>query len=236
MYNLGWGEPVGGDKASQVLPFGIRSGQHTLSLSLVTTYCVNTPTHVVVIRTSARGRRTEALPDVATKSPRVCRAGQDGIARGTDRRSRPRQHAPVHRRRRRQPGTRPLLRLGPLRPLLVARHSAQHCTWDWQRRAVRGHVKLHAGSPHWPALLSLRGAPVSPRCEAWGRMEACEPTPRSVSSRHSTRRHALQQALQDAPVGALLVVAPLQRHSSATLTLTTATLTLTTVPSSFPRP
>ena len=173
---------------------------------------------------------------VLGSADRARRAGQDGIARGTDRRSRPRQHAPVHRRRRRQPGTRPLLRLGPLRPLLVARHSAQHCTWDWQRRAVRGHVKLHAGSPHWPALLSLRGAPVSPRCDAWGRMEACEPTPRSVSSRHSTRRHALQQALQDAPVGALLVVAPLQRHSSATLTLTTATLTLTTVPSSFPRP
>ena len=103
-----------------------------------------------------------------------------------------------------------------------------------------GNAVLCAGMlrlPVWPHHLSpasfLFAAPRfiwACRCDAWGPMAVCEPTPRSVSPRRSTRRQELQQALQDAPVGALLVVAPLQRHSSATLTLTltqTQTLTLT---------
>ena len=61
-------------------------------------------------------------------------------------------------------------------------------------------------------------------------MAACEPTwsPPEVgdAAAFHTRRHALQQALQDTPVGALLVAAPLQRHSSATTRFPRATAAL----------
>lgn len=57
------------------------------------------------------------------------------------------------------------------------------------------------------------------RCDADGPVAAYEPTwsPPEVddSAAFPTRRQALQQALQDTPVGALLVAAPLQRHGSS---------------------
>ena len=114
---------------------------------------------------------------------RHCRsagAGQDGIARGADRRPRPCRHAPVHRGRRHQPGGWPLLRRGSLRPVPVTRDTAVHRAC--QRRHARAGMLKRAGL----AVPLLTGRPpclFAPlrfhgvcRCEADGPVAACEPT------------------------------------------------------------
>ena len=96
----------------------------------------------------------------------------------------PRQHAPVHRRRSHQPGGRPLLRACPLRPVPLARRSAQHRTWAWRRSAVRSMWS----SPGLQCHSSL-AAPPAPRCRWACRCEGPgHPAPVACAAR-SRRDH-----------------------------------------------